>query len=276
MNFKALKLILLLAAVSLASTSCTQVSRSLGKLTDNKYAEPRSGSVWAVAPPQLEPVAQSKKNVYISFRNISDADIDLTDILKQSARDQGWNLVTDPSKATYRLRASLRYWGEVEAESGGAGKAAAMGLISGAAVGVGTAALLNKSGASGLGAFAGGTAVGGLVGMGMANGSKPREWALICDFVLEEYSSKPVSYKLARSNSSGSASGAGAGNSRTAIGGGQRSGNTSSGSITKKSNYFPHGIRLSVWANQMNMKETEALPHVNKRLQKVVKQMLPI
>jgi len=275
MNLKIAKAVLLAASVSFAVSGCTQMSRGLGKLTANKYAEPRSGSVWAVPPPQLEPVSQNKKSVYISFRNISDADVDLTSLLKKSATDQGWTLVADPSKATYRLRASLRFWGEVEPESGGAAKAAGMGAITGAAIGLGTAAAIHGSGGSNLGSAAGGLAVGGLIAMGISNASRPREWALICDFVLEEYSSTPVSFTTSRSDSSSMAAGAGTASSRMAAGGGTRSGNSTSGQITKRSNYFPHGIRLSVWSNQMNMEEAEALPHVNKRLEKVVKQMLP-
>lgn len=272
---KGIKIILFMLATSIIGAGCTQLSRSLGDLTDNKYAKPRSGSVWAVPPPQLEPVAGEKKSVYVSFRNISDSDVDLTDILKKSAVDQGWKLVSDPSKATYRLRASLRFWGEVEPDSGGAGIAASMGLISGAAVGLGTAAAISNAGGSGLTTAAGAIGVGGLVGAAAANTSRPREWALICDFVLEEFSAQPVEYKLARATSSSTASSAGAASSQTAIGGSTGESNTSSGEITKKSNYFPHGIRLSVWSNQMNMQEEEAIPHINKRLEKVVRQMLP-
>jgi len=275
MDLKIAKAVLLAASLGVAVSGCTQMSRSLGKLTANKYAEPRSGSLWVVPPPQLEPVAQNKKSVYVSFRNISDADIDLTSILKKSATDQGWNLVTDPSKATYRLRASLRFWGEVKPESGGAARAASMGTITGAAVGFGTAAALNNRGGSGLGNAAGGLAAGGLVAMGMSNASRPREWALICDFVLEEYSNTPVSFTMSRSNSSSTVAGGGAASSRMAAGGGTRGGNTSAGQITKKSHYFPHGMRLSVWSNQMNMEEAEALPFVDKRLEKVIKQILP-
>lgn len=275
MNLKIAKAVLLVASVGLAVSGCTQMSRGLGKLTANKYAEPRSGSLWAVPPPQLEPVAQSKKTVYVSFRNISDADIDLTSLLKKSATDQGWTLVTDPSQATYRLRSSLRFWGEVEPESGGAARAAGMGAITGAAVGLGTAAVISHSGRSNFGSAAGGLAVGGLMAMGISNASRPREWALICDFVLEEYSNTPVSFTTSRSDQSSMAAGGGAASSRMAAGGGTRSGNSTAGQITKTSNYFPHGIRLSVWSNQMNMEEAEALPHVNKRLEKVVKQMLP-
>ncbi len=272
---KTIKLLVFVMVTALAVTGCDQVSRGLGKLTSNKYAQPRSGSVWIVPPPQLEPVSADKKTVYISFRNISDADVDLTDVLKQSAKNQGWTLVQDPSKATYRLRASLRFWGEVQPETGGAAKAASMGTIAGAAVGLGTAAALSRSGRGGLTSLGAGVGAGGLVGLGMANASRPREWALIIDFVLEEYSDKPVSFTMSRGSDSSTAAGAGAVNSRTAIGGGTKESNTTSGSFSKKSHYFPHGLRLSVWANQMNMKEDEAMPLVQQRLVKVVKQILP-
>ena len=260
---------------SIFASGCTGLSRSLGELTSNKYAKPRSGSVWAVPPPQLEPVSDANKSVYVSFRNISDADIDLTDLLKKSATEQGWILVSDPATATYRLRASLRFWGEVAPESGGAGVAATMGLVAGAAVGLGTAAAVRNAGGSGLTTAAAGIGVGGLVGIAAANSSRAREWALVCDFVLEEYSKTPVEFKLARGTASNTSSAAGSSSGQGSIGGGTSEGNTSTGEITKKSNYFPHGIRLSVWSNQMNMEEEEALPHINKRLEKVVRQMLP-
>ncbi|MEN8721117.1 MAG: hypothetical protein ABF296_12740, partial [Oceanococcaceae bacterium] len=109
-----------------------------------------------------------------------------------------------------------------------------------------------------------------------ANASRPREWALIMDFVLEEYSRNPVTFTLQQSNSSTATSGASIGNARMAQGGGTAGGNTRSGSITQTSNYFPHGVRLSAWANQMSMKEEEAMPFIIDRTEKVVVQMLPI
>jgi hypothetical protein len=61
-----------------------------------------------------------------------------------------------------------------------------------------------------------------------------------------------------------------------ASGGGTSQGNTSVATAKRKSNYFPHGIRLSVWANQMNMSEEEALPEIETRTKRVVTQMLPM
>jgi len=255
---------------------CTTVSRQLGSLTDNKYAEPRSGSLWVIPPPQLEPPRAANRVVYISYRNISDSDLDLLPLLKQSAQEQGWTLTNDPAKAAYRLRASTRFFGEVDPESGGASVGANMGAVAGAATGLGAGIAAARATNSGLGGAAVGIGVGGLVGIGMGNASRPREWALIVDVVLEEKQNKPVQFTVATDSSSSARDDAGAANSRMAAGGGTTQGNSSAATVTRTSNYFPHGIRLSVWANQMNMKEEEALPHITERTQRVVTQMLPL
>lgn len=270
-------LIALLAIAMVSLNACTSVSRGLGQITANKYAEPRSGTVWVVPPPQLDPPSADDRTVYISFRNISDAQsVQLTDELRKSAQEQGWTLVNDPQKAKYRLRSTLRFFGEVEPESGGAGVARSMGAVAGAATGIATGvAVANMTDSFGAGAAAG-VGLGGLAAMGIANASKPREWAMIIDFVLEEYHDTPVEFTMSRNTGSGSADVAGTGNSRMASGGGTRAGNTSGATITKKSNYFPHGVRLSAWANQMNMSREEAMPHIKKRVETVVTQLLPM
>ncbi|PAV26826.1 TraT complement resistance protein [Tamilnaduibacter salinus] len=269
-------LILSLTVMVIVASGCTTVSRQMGSLTDNKYAEPRSGTVWVVPPPQLEPPRPSEKTVYISYRNISDSDIDLRNLLIESAREQGWTVTSDPRSAHYRLRASNRFFGEVEPESGGAGTGAAMGAIAGAATGLGTGAAVANATDSGLAGAAAGVGVGGLVGAGISNASKPREWAMIVDVVLEVKQDRPVEFTVATDSGSGTADVAGASNSRMASGGGTSQTNTSSATATRKSQYFPHGVRLSVWANQMNMKKDEALPHIEERTRKVVTQMLPM
>lgn len=271
-----LKQLFTLVIVASFLAGCTQVSRSLGDLTDNKYAKPRSGTVWVVPPPDLEPPSSANKTVYVSYRNISDADIELLDLLKTSAREQGWDIVSDPNKAKFRLRATTRFFGEVEPDSGGASVGRSLGMITGAAVGIGTGALVASSTNSGFAGVASGGLVAGLVGAGLSNGSGPREWALIIDVVLEEFSSKAVEFELSTDSSSGRSDSSGTGNSRTVSGGGTNSGNSRSASITKKSNYFPHGIRLSVWSNQMNMQEEEAMPEILSRTKRVVTRMLPM
>lgn len=263
-----------LLAISVLS-GCTASARLMGRATANKYANPQSGTVWVVPPPQLEPPAPEDKTVYVSYQNISDADVDLTQLLRDAASAQGWQLVANPQEATYRLRARTRFFGEVEPESGGASAARAMGWISGAAVGVGTYALVESATDSWAAGAATGAAAGGLVGLGISNASKVREWALITDFVLEEYSPNPIEFELLADSDSSGTTTAGVGSGRAADGGAtsQRTGSTAT--MTRTSNYFPHGVRLSAWANQMNMRENEAMPLIRDRLENVVKQMLP-
>lgn len=262
--------------LAMATTSgCTAAARGLGKMTANKYASAQSGTVWVVPPPQLEPPAPEDKTVYISYQNISDADVDLTQLLRDAASAQGWQLVSNPQEATYRLRARTRFFGEVEPESGGASAARAMGWISGAAVGVGTYALVESATDSWAAGAATGAAAGGLVGLGMTNASKVREWALITDFVLEEYSPDPIEFELLSDSDSSGTTTAGVGSGRAADGGATSQRTGTSATVTRTSNYFPHGVRLSAWANQMNMKEGEAMPLIRERLENVVKQMLP-
>ncbi len=272
---KSLRIVSVLLASTML-TGCASVSRELGKLTANKYATPRSGSVWVVPPPQLEPLAAEDKIAYVSFRNISDADIDFLNLMRNAATAQGWKLTNNPQEATCRLRASVRFFGEVDPESGGRNVANAMGLIAGAATGIGTAVAVNEItdnlGASGLA----GLGIGALAGIGVANASKPREWALIVDVVLEEKSDQPITFNLTKDDAASANDRAGVSNDRMRSGGRTSAGNTTSATATRTSNYFPHGIRLSVWANQMSMTEEEAMPEIIRRAERVLKQMLPM
>jgi len=264
-------------AVAVATTAgCATVSRGMGKITDNKYAEARSGTVWVVPPPQLEPVGGSR-TVYISFRNISDAqDLNFLSTIRTAAQQQGWQIVNDPDSAQFRLRASLRFFGEVDPESGGAKVGESLGAIAGAAVGVGTGVAVGRATNSGWGGLAAGGIAGGLVAAGLANASRPREYAAILDIVLEERSAKPVTFTMTTESGARATDTAGAGNSRMSAGGGTSTGNNSGATVTRTSNYFPNGVRLSAWANQMSMKEEEALPLITSRIEKVVTQLLPM
>jgi len=254
---------------------CTAVSRGLGKMTANKYASARSGTEWVVAPPDLEPPGAGEKTVYISYRNLSDLqDLELKSLITEAARADGWQVVA-ADEANYRLRATARFFGEVEVGSQGLAQARAMGVISGAAVGLGTYAGVRSVTDSGVGGAAAGAAAGGLVGVGIANASKPREWALILDFVLEQYSEEEVTFKVEVDEDSTRASGAGVSTTRGSTGGSQTGGTSTSATAERTSNYVPYGLRLSAWANQMNMKEDEAVPLIVERVERIVTQMLP-
>jgi hypothetical protein len=164
----------------------------------------------------------------------------------------------------------------VDPESGGAKVGESLGAIAGAAVGVGTGVAVGRATNSGWGGLAAGGIAGGLVAAGLANASRPREYAAILDIVLEERSAKPVTFTMTTESGARATDTAGAGNSRMSAGGGTSTGNNSGATVTRTSNYFPNGVRLSAWANQMSMKEEEALPLITSRIEKVVTQLLPM
>ena len=59
---------LTLIAMALAVTGC---GRQLGSMVGSKDAEARSGVVWNVPAPFLEPQPPSNRTVYVRWRNIS-------------------------------------------------------------------------------------------------------------------------------------------------------------------------------------------------------------
>ncbi|MEO1007694.1 MAG: complement resistance protein TraT [Planctomycetota bacterium] len=265
-----------LAAVAAALPACTTVSRGIGNLTANKYAKPRSGTEWVIAPPQLDPPASDARTIYISHRNLSDLqDLEIKPIVVAAAQSEGWQVVSDPEAATFRLRGQTRFFGEVEPGSGGVAQARALGVVTGAAVGIGTGIGVAEATDSGLAGAAAGGAAGGLVGLGIANASTPREWALIVDWVLEERMSEPTEFDVYTDSSATAASGMATSTTRSSTGGGERARSGSYATNTRTSNYFPHGVRLSAWANQMNMRENEAAPKIRERVERVVANMLP-
>jgi hypothetical protein len=150
-----------------------------------------------------------------------------------------------------------------------------MGWIAGAAIGVGTYGAVEAATDSWAAGAAAGAAAGGLTGSGVANASTPREWALITDFLIEEYHPEGVEFELQSSTSATGGTAAGVNGPRSTESGGSSRGGTKGATIRQRSNYFPHGARLSVWANQMNMSEEEAKPLVLERTKTVVKQLLP-
>ncbi len=267
--------LILVALALFGSVSCTAVSRGLGKVTANKYASARSGVHWPIEPPQLEPLAPEDKQVYLSFRDLSGSGLDLQPLIAEAARAQGWTVTTNPQEAKVRLRGQVKFFDEVNPETGGLDVANKMGWIAGAATGIGTGVLVADATDNYLAGAAAGAAVGGLAGIGVSNASKPREYALIVDFVLEEFSAEPIAFEQFSESGSAKSSGSGAGSPRTSDSGVTTASSGSSTTRTVTSNYYPHAVRLAAWANQMNMKRHEAELLIIGETEKVVQFLLP-
>ncbi len=276
-HFSKVGLIAILGFVMVVGTGC----RSVGGLIGNKDAEARSGTVWNVPAPDIEPVAPEERTVYIRVRNISDAtEINLTPDIKSSVQDAGYILVDDPTEANFRLRASLRFFGENEAGDLGQSQARLLGGISGAGIGLGTYGVARSAGGN-FGVSAGaGAAAGGLAGLAITNRMQAREWNLIIDMVLEEKQDTPVQFTVASGKERDSSTGAGnavvgPGGGGNSVAGGETSSTSTRAEITKTSDYFPHGIRLTAWARQIGMTQAEALPLLEAKIRAVMPQILP-
>jgi hypothetical protein len=255
----------------------------------SKDADVRSGTVWNVPIPNIPPPAPDKRTAYVSVRNISDADdIDIRDDVRFAVMSAGYTIVNDPTLANFRLRATIRYFGENEAADEGRQLANSMGLIGGAATGlaagVGSGYLARSVGANrnittGVGVGVG-AAVGSMAGIAMANRMKVREWNLIVDLVLEERLEKPVKFTVASDSSSASSMSTGYGTSRSGVDSQSASGRATdstrtTASMERSSEYFPHGMRLTVWARQIGLKEYEAIPTLQRRLRNVLGRVMP-
>lgn len=276
-----------LGALGLACTSllflpsCSAMGRGMGGAVGSKYATPDAGITWNVPAPELEPPPDSKRTVFLTIRNISDASaFDIKGTLEQGITNQGYRIISDPEHANYRLRVSVRYFGENEAADGGNAQASALGVISGAAVGTGTGAAIHGATGSGLAAVAGGGVAGALVGMGMENATKPREWDLIADVLLEERLAKAVEVTTASDRQTTGETGSA---TQTAhdqtqqqfVQGGATSNTGSTMTVRRKTNYLPYGIRVTGWARQMGMTREEAIPLIQAKLASAPAGLLP-
>ncbi|TMA70582.1 MAG: hypothetical protein E6J69_01995 [Deltaproteobacteria bacterium] len=272
--------LMLALAVLFGAGGCTAVGRGMSSAVGSKYAKADSGITWNVPAPELE-LTGGNRTAYLSYRNISDAsDIDLRSAFQGGIQDRGYRVVDNPEQATYRLRVTVRYFGENEAADGGESLAAGLGVISGAAVGVGTGIGVARATGSGIaGGITGGVA-GAAAGLAVNSAMQVREWDAIADIVLEERLPKPVDVDVQSDRSTESTTATGAvtahgGTRGTSVGGGARDATSATMAIKRKTNYFPHGIRVTGWARQVRMTREEAIPLIQGHLRSAVPNLLP-
>ena len=272
--------VVLAVAVLFWAGGCTAVGRGMSTAVGSKYAKADSGITWNVPAPELE-LTGGNRTAYLSYRNISDAtDIDLRSAFQGGIQDRGYRVVDNPDQATYRLRVTVRYFGENEAADGGERLAAGLGVISGAAVGVGTGIGVARATGSGIaGGLAGGVA-GAAVGIGVNSAMQVREWDAIADIVLEERLPKPVEVEVQSDRSTESTTASGAvtahgGTRATGVGGGARDTTSATMAVRRKTSYFPHGIRVTGWARQVRMTREEAIPLIQGHLRSALPNLLP-
>jgi hypothetical protein len=183
------------ATALLTSCAATQTALEHGSL---QVSTQQSKTIF------LEPVSKAQKTIYVSVKNTSDEEINITPQLKTVLGNHGYKVVNNPKSAHYILQANVLKVGKMSvaasksALGGGYGSALA-GAVAGTAVGSLTQ--------SGTGMIAGGLA-GGLVGLAADSLVKAVNYTMITDVQISERVGKGAVHEQFNSSlSNGTASG---------------------------------------------------------------------
>jgi outer membrane lipoprotein SlyB len=166
-------------AVVLTGCAATQTAIEHGSL---QVSTKQSETVF------LDPISKAQKTVYVSVKNTSDEEVDITPQLKIALSSHGYKIVNNPNAAHYLLQANVLKVGKMSiaasqsALGGGYGSAIA-GSVAGTAVG----SFTNSS----TGIIAGGLA-GGVIGLAADSLIKDVNYTMITDVQISEKVDKGI------------------------------------------------------------------------------------
>ncbi len=187
----------------------------------------------------LDPVSPNKRTIFISIRNSSDKDFDLSGVMGRIA-SRGYTVVNDPEEAHYILQANILYVGKADPTAIEEAMQDGYGPLGGI---VGGAVLGSAISRSRRGAVVGGV-LGGAAELLAGSLTKNVTYTTITDVQVSERSTGPVKQETS---------------TRLRQGGG--SGSTSvrqeSNMTTNRKKYR---TRVSSTANKVNLKFEEAIP----------------
>lgn len=173
------KALLVGAVVFLTGCAATQTALEHGSL---QVSTKQSETIF------LDPVSSAQKTVYVSVKNTSDEEIDISPQLKTALSSHGYKVINNPNSAHYLLQANVLKVGKMSvaasqsALGGGYGSA-----IAGAVAGTATGSLT----ASSTGMIAGGLA-GGVIGLAADSLVKDVNYTMITDVQISEKVGKGV------------------------------------------------------------------------------------
>ena len=198
---------------------------------------------------RLDPVSPSQKTVFLSVKNLSDQDIDITPQLRTALMDHGYRVVKDSKQAHYLLQPTILKISKMSvaasktALGGGYGSTLAGGVV-GAAAGSFTH--------STSGIIAGGLA-GGVIGLAADSLIKDVNYTMITDVQISERVGRGVVVheQVNASLQNGSAS-------------------TTNQTYSKSSEYQRFYTRIVSNADKVNLKFETARPMLEQDLAKVI------
>ncbi len=82
-----------------------------GALGDEAATSPLTKLTWAAPLEDLDPPSPDRKKVWVQYRDASGQDIQLRDEIREAVERAGYQLVSNPDTADYRLQATVRDFG---------------------------------------------------------------------------------------------------------------------------------------------------------------------
>jgi len=235
-----------------------------------------TGAQWANPIPNIRPVSPDKRVVYVSFRNLSGADIpmDLFNGIRASFEQSGYRVTYNPDEAWYEVLAVVRHCGEARDKSNtGTVVGAVAGGIAGGVLGHSVG---HGGGASTVvGAAAGAALVGGAMDI-FANRNKMVEYDLVVDVRIgERVPGGVATHRQFNERIDTTHSG-----STLVAGGGYEGGSSSAQSAEDQAyqlqdQFIYHKNTLTAWARRMGLPAEEAMPVLSRRIVGGMAALLP-
>ncbi|WP_108560836.1 complement resistance protein TraT [Arcobacter caeni] len=213
----------------------------------------------------INPVAKSKRLIFVSSKNTSGQRINLENTILNELQAKGYSIVEDPEQATYVLMMNVLYCNKKQ-ENNTAGGALAAG-----AVGAGVSGYNHGGAGQMVGVGLGAALVGGLI----AKATEDTIFQMQVDIVIREKANGKVYTSSASANGQASvndSSKAGfmngfAGNIKNTDTSGKINSNMANGTAQQyETDYIEHKTMLFAEATKMNLTLPEATPILEKQI----------
>jgi capsular polysaccharide biosynthesis protein len=213
----------------------------------------------------INPVAKSKRLIFVSSKNTSGQKIDLENTIIRELEAKGYTIVDDPEMATYILMTNVLYCNKKDENN------ATGGALAGGIAGAGVSGYNNNSGGQMVGAAVGAAVVGGL----LAKLTEDTIFQMQVDIVIREKANGSVLASNVTASGQASVSDSKKAGFVNAFGGevrptnatGQINSNIANANSQEyETNYIEHKTMLLAEATKMDLTLAEATPILEKQI----------
>lgn len=213
----------------------------------------------------INPVAKSKRLVFVSYKNTSGQAINLENTIIRELESKGYTVVDDPEMATYVLMMNILYCDKKQENN------AAGGAVAGGLAGAGVSAYNHNSGGQMAGAAIGAAVVGGL----LAKLTEDTIFQMQVDIVIREKANGKVLASNVTASGQASVNDSKKAGFINSFGGavrptdasGQINSNIANANAQEyETNYIEHKTMLFAEATKMNLTLAEATPILEKQI----------